>query len=65
MVIHLVHQAFDSQFGVLGILFEASKETPFIQKFWPLIPKHLNEKFTDSHTKLNVRGLLPKERRYF
>lgn len=64
MVAHFVHQAKDGQLGVIGVLINTGKANKVIGQLWKNLPTSAGES-KDLTGKINVKGLLPKNKAYY
>lgn len=64
METHLVHQAADSTFLVISVLFEQKKENTFLKKLINDIPKTIADS-TDKKPTLNLTKFFPSDQRFY
>lgn len=63
MEVHFVHKATDTDYAVIGIMFEEGAENPFLTKFWDKVPsKKGKEEFKQS---INGSEVFPTAKQYF
>ena len=56
---HLVHQAANGEFLVVGILFQPGAANSFLKQFWNRIPAHADETVTDAATAISLSDCVP------
>jgi len=65
MEMHLVHQAEDGQYAVVGVFINAGDENPNFESVWANLPAEAGDPQTIDGVMVNADDLLPGERTYY
>ncbi|MFG0247345.1 MAG: carbonic anhydrase family protein [Phycisphaeraceae bacterium JB051] len=65
MELHLVHQADDGSYGVVGVMIRTGNANHTIQTLWDRMPKHAGDHVTSDKALVNPMTLLPYMKSYF
>ena len=65
MEMHLVHQADDGEYCVVGVMIIEGNANDAIETLWNQMPQHAGDHTEDEHTLINAINLLPTKRTYY